>query len=61
MPEQNWLKHPRFRTLPSIEREILFRRHKGQSWVDIADEINHSESQAKSIYERAIEKLQQAG
>ncbi len=59
MPTQNCLTHPKFRTLPPVEREVLFRQHKRQSWVDIADEMGVSERQAQQICERALAKLQE--
>ena len=58
--EQDWLKHPRFRTLSSIEREILFRRHKRQPWVEIADAMNLSQVQTKEFGKRAVETLKRA-
>ncbi len=56
-PPQDWPKHPRFRALPSLEREILFRRHKKQSWADIADEVDLTERQVGVLYKGAIDKL----
>ena len=57
-PPQNWRKHPRFRALSSVEREILFRRHKKQSWADIADEVDLTERQVGVLYKGAIGKLE---
>nr|NNM90152.1 hypothetical protein [Bacilli bacterium] len=58
---ENPTLNPAFRSLSSLEREVLFRRFKNQDWREIAKAIEESQetpATIRAVYSQALRKLQ---